>query len=129
LDAIVPELGRPLADELLEPCTIHAPLVLDLHRRGLLHGAAHITGGGLAENVPRMMPEGLGARLDRGTWTEPAIFGLLQREAGLSDADLFSTFNIGLGMVLAVAPEHVDEVAGYGPVVGLVEAGAGVRVA
>jgi phosphoribosylformylglycinamidine cyclo-ligase len=128
LDAIVPELGRPLADELLEPCTIHAPVVLDLHRRGLLHAAAHITGGGLAENVPRMMSEGLGARLDRGTWTEPAIFGLLQREADLSDDDLFGTFNMGLGMVLAVAPEHADEVAAHGPVVGLVEAGAGVRV-
>jgi phosphoribosylformylglycinamidine cyclo-ligase len=128
LDAIVPELGRPLADELLEPCTIHAPVVLDLHRRRLLHAAAHITGGGLAENVPRMMPEGLGARLDRGTWTEPAIFGLLQREADLSDDDLFGTFNMGLGMVLAVAPEHADEVAAHGPVVGLVEAGAGVRV-
>ena len=128
LDAVVPELGRSLADELLEPCAIHAPVVLDLHRRGLLHAAAHITGGGLAENVPRMMPEGLGARLDRGTWTEPAIFGLLQREADLSDDDLFATFNMGLGMVLAVAPEHADEVAAHGPVVGLVEAGAGVRV-
>jgi phosphoribosylformylglycinamidine cyclo-ligase len=128
LDAIVPELGRTLADELLEPCTIHAPVVLDLHRRGLVHAAAHITGGGFAENVPRMLPEGLGARLDRGTWTEPAIFGLLQREAGLSDDDLFATFNMGLGMVLAVAPEHAQEVAAYGPVVGLVEAGDGVRV-
>ena len=128
LDAIVPELGRPLADELLEPCAIHAPVVLDLHRRGMLHAAAHITGGGLAENVPRMMPEGLGARLDRGTWTEPAIFGLLQREADLSDADLYATFNMGLGMVLAVAPEHADAVAAHGPVVGLVEAGQGVRV-
>ena len=128
LDAIVPELGRTLADELLEPCTIHAPVVLDLHRRGLLHAAAHITGGGFAENVPRMLPEGLGARLDRGAWTEPAIFGLLQREADLSDDDLFATFNMGLGMVLAVAPDHADAVASHGPVVGLVETGNGVRV-
>jgi len=128
LDAIVPELGRTLADELLEPCTIHAPVVLDLHRRGLLHAAAHITGGGFAENVPRMLPEGLGARLDRGAWTEPAIFGLLQCEAGLSDDDLFATFNMGLGMVLAVAPDHADAVASHGPVVGLVETGNGVRV-
>ena len=75
-----------------------------------------------------MLPEGLGARIERGTWTEPAIFGLLQREAGLRDEDLFSTFNMGLGMVLAVAPEHADAVAAYGPVVGRVEAGAGVRV-
>ena len=128
LDAIVPELGRTLADELLEPCTIHAPSVLDLHRRGLVHAAAHITGGGFAENVPRLLPEGLGARLDRGAWTEPAIFGLLQREADLSDDDLFATFNMGLGMVLAVAPEHAQEVAAYGPVVGVVETGSGVRV-
>jgi phosphoribosylformylglycinamidine cyclo-ligase len=128
LDVIVPELGRSLADELLEPCTIHAPVVLDLHRRGLLHAAAHITGGGFVENVPRMLPEGLGARLDRGAWTEPAIFGLLQREAGLTDEDLFATFNMGLGMVLAVDPEHVDAVAAHGPVVGLVESGSGVRV-
>jgi phosphoribosylformylglycinamidine cyclo-ligase len=121
-------LGRTLADELLEPCTIHAPVVLDLHRRGLLHAAAHITGGGFTENVPRMLPEGLGARLDRGAWSEPAIFGLLQLEAGLPDEDLFATFNMGLGMVLAVAPEHADEVAAHGPVVGGVEAGNGVRV-
>jgi phosphoribosylformylglycinamidine cyclo-ligase len=104
-------------------------VVLDLHRRSLLHAAAHITGGGFVENVPRMLPEGLGARLDRGAWTEPAIFGLLQREADLSDDDLFATFNMGLGMVLAVDPEHADAVAAHGPVVGLVEAGSGVRVA
>ena len=128
LDVVVPELGRTLAEELLEPCTIYASLVLDLHRRGLLHAAAHITGGGFVENVPRMLPEDLGARLDRGAWAEPAIFGLLQREAGLSEDDLFATFNMGLGMVLAVAPEHADEVAACGPVVGAVEGGSGLRV-
>ena len=128
LDTPVPELGRSLADELLEPCAIHAPEVLALHRDGLLHGAAHITGGGVVENVPRMLPEGLGAVLERGTWTEPPIFGLLQREATLDDEDLFATFNMGLGMVLAVAPEHADAVAAQGPVVGRVEEGAGVRI-
>ena len=128
LDAAVPELGRSLADELLEPCTIHAPQVLALHRQGLVHAAAHITGGGFTENIPRMLPEGLGARIDRGSWTEPAIFGLLQREAGLGDEDLFSTFNMGLGVVLAVAPEHAETVAAHGPIVGRVETGPGVRV-
>jgi phosphoribosylformylglycinamidine cyclo-ligase len=128
LDRPVSELGRSLADELLEPCRVHTPEVLALHREGLLHAAAHITGGGVSENVPRMLPEGLGARVDRGTWQEHSIFGLLQREAGLSDDDLFSTFNMGLGMVLAVAPEHVEAVAAHGPVVGAVEAGSGVRV-
>ncbi len=128
LDIVVPELDRTLADELLEPCAIHTPDVLALHRAGLLHAAAHITGGGFVENIPRMLPEGLGARIDRGSWLEQPIFGLLQREAGLSDDDLFATFNMGLGMVLAVAPEHADAVAAHGPIVGSVEAGGGVRV-
>jgi phosphoribosylformylglycinamidine cyclo-ligase len=128
LDATVPELGRTLADELLEPCTIHVPEVLALHRAGWLRAAAHITGGGIVENVPRMLPNGLGARIDRGSWREHPIFGLLQREAGLTQADLFATFNMGLGMVLAVAPEHVDEVASHGPIVGVVERGAGLRI-
>jgi phosphoribosylformylglycinamidine cyclo-ligase len=128
LDEPVSELGRSLADELLEPCAIYAPDVLALHREGVLHAAAHITGGGFHENIPRMLPEGLGARIDRGTWTEQPIFGLLQREAGLSDDDLFSTFNMGLGMLLAVAPEHVEAVAAHGPVVGSVETGSGVRI-
>ena len=65
-----PELGRTIGEELLEPCAIHAPTVLRLHRAGLLHAAAHITGGGLLENIPRALPPGLGARLERGSWVE-----------------------------------------------------------
>ena len=110
LDEVVPELGRTLGEELLEPCAIHAPTVLRLHRRGLLHAAAHITGGGFRENVPRALPDGLGARIERGTWREHPIFGWLGREASLGDDDLFGTFNMGLGMVLVVAPEHADAV-------------------
>jgi phosphoribosylformylglycinamidine cyclo-ligase len=128
LDEPVPELGRSLADELLEPCAIYAPAVLDLHRRGLVHAAAHITGGGFTENLPRMLPAGLGAVLERGAWKEPPIFGLLQREAALSDEDLFSTFNMGLGMVLAVAAEDARAIGDVGPIVGHVEEGAGVRI-
>ena len=128
LDDVDPALGRPLADELLEPCAIYARDVLRLHRDGLLHAAAHITGGGFMENVPRIVPDGLGAEIDRGAWVEPPIFGLLQREARLSDEDLFSTFNMGIGMVLAVAPEHADAVASSGPVIGRIVAGSGVRI-
>jgi phosphoribosylformylglycinamidine cyclo-ligase len=128
LDDLDPALGRSLADELLEPCTIYAPTVLSLHRAGKLHAAAHITGGGITENVPRMLPDGLGAEMERGAWTEPPIFGLLQREADLSDDDLFATFNMGDGMVLAVAPEHADTVTALGPVVGRVTGAAGVRI-
>jgi phosphoribosylformylglycinamidine cyclo-ligase len=129
LDEPVPELGRSLADELLEPCAIYAPTVLDLQRRGLMHAAAHITGGGFAENVPRMLPAGLGAVFQRGAWHEPPIFGLLQREVALSDDDLFSTFNMGVGMVLAVAPEDAEAVGDVGRVIGRVEEGAGVSIA
>jgi phosphoribosylformylglycinamidine cyclo-ligase len=128
LDEVDPALGRSLADELLEPCAIYAPDVLALHRDGRLHAAAHITGGGFTENVPRILPDGLGAEIRRGSWEEHPIFGLLQREADLTEDDLFSTFNMGIGMVLAVAPEDADALAAHGPVIGRVVAGAGVRI-
>jgi phosphoribosylformylglycinamidine cyclo-ligase len=128
LDEPVPALGRSLADELLEPCAIHAPELLAMHRSGLVHAAAHITGGGIVENLSRIMPDGFAATIDRGTWTEQPIFGFLQREAGLTDDDLFGTFNMGLGMILAVAPEHAEAAAAHGPVVGRVEPGAGVTI-
>jgi phosphoribosylformylglycinamidine cyclo-ligase len=110
LDAALPELGRSLADELLEPCAIYAPTVLALRRDGLLHAAAHVTGGGFVENVPRLLPPGLGARIRRGSWPEPPVFELLEREARLSDHELFGTFNMGIGMVLAVEAPRADEV-------------------
>ncbi|HEX6843793.1 MAG TPA: phosphoribosylformylglycinamidine cyclo-ligase [Actinomycetota bacterium] len=131
LDETVPELGRTLGEELLEPCAIHAPVVLALHRAGLLHAAAHITGGGLVENLPRALPDGSGARVERGTWREHPIFGLLAREGSLTDADLFSTFNMGLGMILVVGPEHAPAVLEktYGAVhIGTVVTGSGVEV-
>jgi phosphoribosylformylglycinamidine cyclo-ligase len=105
----VEELGRTLGEELLEPCAIHAPDVLTLHRDGLLHAAAHVTGGGLTENVPRALPDELSARIERGTWREPPIFGLIQQTGGIPDEDMFATFNMGLGMILVVAPEHEAE--------------------
>jgi phosphoribosylformylglycinamidine cyclo-ligase len=128
LDAPVPELGRSLADELLEPCAIYAPEVLAMHREDLLHAAAHITGGGILENLPRVLPDGLGATLARGSWTEHPIFDLLHDEAGLSDDDLFGTFNMGLGMIVAVAPEHAEAAAAHGPRVGTVHPGSGVTI-
>jgi phosphoribosylformylglycinamidine cyclo-ligase len=110
LDAVPPELGRPLADELLEPCVVYATEVLGLARDGLIHAAAHITGGGFVENVPRALPPGSGARIRRGSWPEPAIFDLVRRASGASDDDMFSTFNMGVGMVLVVDPTDVHEI-------------------
>jgi phosphoribosylformylglycinamidine cyclo-ligase len=105
-----PGLDRPLADELLEPCAIYAPEVVSLARDGLIHGAAHVTGGGVFENLPRILPDGLGATIHRGTWPEHPIFGLVQEASGATDDDMFATFNMGVGMLLLVAPGPVEEV-------------------
>ena len=110
LDDTPPGLSRPLGEELLEPCTIYAPTVLRLARGGLLHAAAHITGGGFAENVPRVLPPGLGARVHPGSWPVPPVFGLIAEAAGASEDDLYGTFNMGVGMVLVVAADAADAV-------------------
>jgi len=111
LDDVPPELGgRTVADELLEPCAIYASQVLPLARDGLVHAAAHITGGGFYENLPRALPEGLGAEVERGTWTEQPVFSLVQASAGATDDDMFATFNMGVGMVLVVDARRADEV-------------------
>ena len=120
-----------MADELLEPCVIYAPEVLAFAKDGLVHAAAHITGGGFIENVPRALPPGLGATIRSGSWPEPPIFGLLRRVSGASEIDMFSTFNMGVGMVLVVDPEHVEEILRRSQdrsfVIGEVRAGAGVE--
>ena len=132
LDATPDGLDRPLDDELLEPCAIYKRDVLALARDGRIHGAAHITGGGFQENIPRMLPEGMGAEIERGSWPEHPIFGLVREAGGVPDDDLFSTFNMGIGMVLAVDPDHADEVlqgsAHDAHGIGRVVAGSGVRI-
>jgi phosphoribosylformylglycinamidine cyclo-ligase len=132
LDETPAELDRALGDELLEPCTIHTPDVLALHRDGLVHAAAHVTGGGILENLPRALPDGLGATITRGTWPEPAIFGLVGEAARATDEDLFGTFNMGVGMALVVAPGDaeavLDRTRGRSFRIGTVQRGAGVRI-
>jgi phosphoribosylformylglycinamidine cyclo-ligase len=103
-------LDRTLGEALLEPCFIYAPEVLGLARAGLLRAAAHITGGGFFENIPRALPEGLGAEIRRGGWTAPPVVGLVADASGASEDELFATFNMGIGMVLVVNPADVDAV-------------------
>lgn len=110
LDAIPDGFTRTLGEELLEPTRIYAHTVIRLARAARISAAAHITGGGLPENVPRILPEGAGVRLDTSAWKRDAIFGLVQSASGASDDDMYATFNMGIGMVLAVAPPDVDEV-------------------
>ena len=132
LDDTPPGLSRSLADELLEPCAIYVQDVLTLAREGAIHAAAHITGGGFHENVPRALPPGLGAEIERGSWPEPAVFGLVKEASGASDDDLFSTFNMGVGMVLVADAEHADRIltstAHRAFRIGRVSAGSGVRI-
>ena len=106
-----PGLGAPLGEVLLAPTRIYVGPLLDLHARGLLLGAAHVTGGGLPGNVPRCLPQGLGARIDRDRWTVPPIFEWLRCRGGLTDEELFGTFNCGIGMVVVVRAEVAEDVA------------------
>jgi phosphoribosylformylglycinamidine cyclo-ligase len=95
---------RTLGDALLAPTRIYVKPVLALAARLPVKGMAHITGGGLVENVPRMLPDGLQARLDRTKWPRPAIFAWLQEHGNVSDDEMHRVFNCGIGMVLAIAP-------------------------
>lgn len=108
-DREVPELGRTLGEELLEPTRIYTLDLLDLIRSDVdVRGLSHVTGGGLAANLARVLPEGTLARVDRGTWTPPAIFGLVGELGRVPRADLERTLNMGVGFVAVVPPEDAD---------------------
>jgi phosphoribosylformylglycinamidine cyclo-ligase len=118
LDRDVPELGRTLGEELLEPTRIYAKACLGLAERVNVHAMAHITGGGLAANLARVMPEELSVTLDRGTWTPAPIFDVVRRVGAVSQDDLEATLNCGVGMVAILPPAEVDRAVatldGYG---------------
>jgi phosphoribosylformylglycinamidine cyclo-ligase len=123
-------LGRTLGDELLTPTRIYVQQLLALRADHEVHAMAHITGGGLPENLPRVLPEGCGARVRLGSWPMPPVFELLARAGNLSQRDLYRTFNAGLGMVLAVPASEARAVAdaAAGFLVGEVVAGEGVEL-
>ena len=103
-------LDKQMVDALCEPTRIYVRSVLPLAQSGRLSAIAHITGGGLPENVARIVPEGLQATIDTGAWHRPAVFDWLAREGPVERGEMLSTFNCGIGMVLAVAPAHADAV-------------------
>jgi phosphoribosylformylglycinamidine cyclo-ligase len=108
LERFYPELGESLADALLRPHPSYLALLQPVLSN--LLGIAHITGGGLLENAPRILPEGLAARFDSRAWQRPPIFDLIQRQTGTPDAEMYRAFNMGLGVVVAVRPEHAVDV-------------------
>jgi phosphoribosylformylglycinamidine cyclo-ligase len=97
--------GRALIDEIMAPTRIYVKPVLELMKHVPVKGIAHITGGGLIENIPRILPEGISAVLQRSKWSLPGIFSWLQRHGNLPDEEMHRVFNCGIGMVLIVAPE------------------------
>ncbi|MEV0230860.1 phosphoribosylformylglycinamidine cyclo-ligase [Nonomuraea sp. NPDC050786] len=109
LDAVLPELGRPLGEELLEPTRIYSLHCLELARAVDVHAYAHITGGGIEGNLSRSLPGHLDALLDRSSWTPPAVFGVLAGHGGIAQADMDRTFNLGVGMAAVVAADAADE--------------------
>ena len=103
----IPGVGRPVVDELLEPTRIYVRPVLSLLREVTVKAMAHVTGGGITENLPRVLPAGRRARLTLSTWPVPPIFAAIQRAASVDDAEMRRTFNMGLGFLLVVAADDV----------------------
>ncbi len=101
-DTFLPEINAKVGQELLKLHRSYLKPIRLLMDHGLLRGAAHITGGGITDNTPRMLPAGLAARIRPGSWPAPPIFPLLQRLGRVPDAEMFRTFNMGIGMILAV---------------------------
>jgi phosphoribosylformylglycinamidine cyclo-ligase len=135
-DAPAPfDAARPLAVALLQPTRIYVKPVLGAIRAtGAVKAVAHITGGGLSENVPRMLPDGIAAHIDVGTWLAPPVFGWLMQAGAVAEAEMLRTFNCGIGMAIVVAPDRADavmgelKVAGESPIrIGELEPGRGVR--
>lgn len=108
LAAVPPELGRPLGEELLTPTRVYARDCLALAERCDVHAFAHITGGGLAANLARVLPPGADAVLDRATWTPQPVFGLLAARGGISGPEMERVFNLGVGMAAVVGADDAD---------------------
>jgi phosphoribosylformylglycinamidine cyclo-ligase len=106
----VEDFGRTLGEELLEPTRIYARTITNLRRDFKIYGISHITGGGLIENVPRMLPKPCKATIHAKSWSIPPIFSYLQKAGQISDRELLRTFNNGLGLVIVVSEEEAGEV-------------------
>lgn len=107
-DHYIEDLGMSIGDALLVPTRIYTNPVYDLIRSVNIHGMCHITGGGFYENVPRMMPKGLRAKISTASFPVPAIFRCLQKFGNIEEKEMFSTFNMGIGFMLAVAPKESE---------------------
>ena len=109
LDAYYDELGKTLGEALIEPTRIYVKALKNVKNVGVrIKGCSHITGGGFFENVPRMLPENVRAIIKKESYPVPALFGLIQKNGNIEEHMMYNTFNMGLGMVIAVNPKDVD---------------------
>ncbi len=108
--ADAPFTDGPLGAALLAPTRVYVQPALAAIRAGGVHALAHITGGGLTENLPRILPESMGAEIDLSGWELPPVFGWLAQEGGIAQAEMLKTFNAGVGMVVVVAPDRAEEI-------------------
>ena len=108
VDTFCPGLGRTIGEEMLEPTRIYVKTVLNLLKNFDVRGIAHITGGGLTENIPRLLPPGAAVLIEKGSWPVPPVFSLLQEIGRIEDKEMLRTFNMGLGMILALPPAQAD---------------------
>jgi phosphoribosylformylglycinamidine cyclo-ligase len=110
VDSYVPELETTVGAAFLRPHRSYRAAIAPLLPPGWIKGMAHITGGGITENLPRTLPDGRGFSLDRDSWTVPPLFAWLQRAGGIADDEMFRTFNMGVGLMLVVPPTVADTV-------------------
>ncbi len=109
-DTYLDELGRTVGEEMLEPTRIYARQILPLLEKYDIRGMAHITGGGLTENIPRILPEGTKVVLDPKAWPEKPVFSLIKRTGGIETEEMYRTFNMGIGMAIIVPSGQADAV-------------------
>ena len=113
LDQHIEELGMTLGHALLTPTKIYVKLVLDLIEKHKLKAIAHITGGGVIENITRVIPKGLGIDINKNSWEKPAIFKMIESFNAVDERELHKSFNMGIGLVLIVDKENVNEIVDY----------------
>ena len=110
VDTEVPELGTTVGAALLAPHRAYLSALEPLLERRKVHALAHITGGGFPGNVPRVLPDGLGARVRKSAWTVPPLFRLIAKGGGVAEDEMYRTFNMGIGMVVIVSPDDLHDV-------------------
>jgi phosphoribosylformylglycinamidine cyclo-ligase len=108
-DAVVPEIGTTVGEALLRIHRSYLPAVRPLLARGVVKAMAHITGGGITDNLPRALPSGCAAEIDRRAWVVPPIFRWLQRAGGIAEDEMFRAFNMGIGFLVVCAPDTAGE--------------------